>query len=85
MGAQLYCRSEKSRLEAIALRLEAYCYGLDRRWDRIGLDRLGGWSGHLRRQVGPIHFVALNTETDFPGAEESKTGHWECEVGGAFI
>ncbi|CAK8987592.1 unnamed protein product [Durusdinium trenchii] len=24
--------------------------------------------------VGPIHFVALNTETDFPGAEESKTG-----------
>lgn len=24
--------------------------------------------------VGPVHFVSLNTETDFPGAEESKTG-----------
>ena len=24
--------------------------------------------------VGPVHFVTLNTETDFPGAEESKTG-----------
>lgn len=25
-------------------------------------------------EVGPVHFVSLNTETDFPGAEESKTG-----------
>ena len=28
-----------------------------------------------------MHFVALNTETDFPGAEEAKTGHWE-KLGG---
>eukprot|EP00438_Fugacium_kawagutii_P030447 Skav216232 [mRNA] locus=scaffold238:405571:438131:+ [translate_table: standard] len=26
--------------------------------------------------VGPVHFVSLNTETDFPGAEESKTGEY---------
>lgn len=25
-------------------------------------------------KVGPVHFVSLNTETDFPGAEEAKTG-----------
>jgi hypothetical protein len=24
--------------------------------------------------VGPVHFISMNSETDFPGAEETKTG-----------
>ncbi|OLQ05700.1 Acid phosphatase [Symbiodinium microadriaticum] len=26
--------------------------------------------------VGPVHFVSINTETDFPGAEETDTGEY---------
>ena len=33
------------------------------------------WDGSaVIGKVGPVHFVSLNTETDFPGAEEAKTG-----------
>jgi hypothetical protein len=32
-------------------------------------------------QVGPVHFVSIDTETDFPGAPESFLGGWGDQVG----
>ena len=34
---------------------------------------LGRWPPYFY-EVGLVHFISINTETDFPGAEETSTG-----------